>query len=253
MAHDKTQLSPNDGKHDRGEDGDTCKFVLLSELYVLAEMLMDATTKDIILAAIQAQTNDVGMTGKEYIPDTHAVRIIYQGTPEGSPARQFMVNLYTESAIHVLADTVSADIPKDFLYDLTRNMMVKRPLPGLYSSLKEDFFSVRIAWKMQKNMLASKEKNLDKLKYAKESLMSEATNLRTSSAMLETALGISRTSHRSAEDQLKKAQAELIDLKIKVERARQYIPRHLLPNFGSVCFRVLWSLVYSTGKLAALL
>ncbi|KAH6637781.1 hypothetical protein C7974DRAFT_450829 [Boeremia exigua] len=122
------------------------QYRLLCKLYVLAEKLIDSTTKDTIFAALSAHAQEINFV---FLPDSDAVQIIYEGTPENDAARRWLVNLYTD---HGLCDdlglcdelgVIPADFPKDFLMDLAVNMMAKRARPGAYKWMEEKLAQTR--------------------------------------------------------------------------------------------------------------
>jgi len=100
----------------------------MSELYVLAEMLMDDSTKKNILAAIQKRCESPQFGHSP--PEPSAVRTIYDGTPESSPARRSMVDVFSQRASKErIEHWTTENLPKDFLLDLSVNLIAQRPLP----------------------------------------------------------------------------------------------------------------------------
>lgn len=69
-------------------------FELLASLYVSCERYLNKRLQVAIITEILrlASTND--KEGKHWIPTEESVRIIYHGTPEGSPARRLLVDLH---------------------------------------------------------------------------------------------------------------------------------------------------------------
>jgi hypothetical protein len=70
--------------------------VALGKLYVLAEMLMDDTTKDTVHTAILTRLKEPFADGLRCYPGLDAVNIIYGGTTQGNPARRLLIDLYTD-------------------------------------------------------------------------------------------------------------------------------------------------------------
>lgn len=106
------------------------EYVNLSKLYVLAEMLMDEDTKNVVLAAILDKSKEVSVNGTlsyTYYLDGTSIQIIYDRTPEGSPARRLLVDLYTTFGDETFKLAEFPDLPKDFFFDLAVNLMAKRP------------------------------------------------------------------------------------------------------------------------------
>jgi hypothetical protein len=104
----------------------------------MAEMLMDEKTKDIVLAAIVARSLEPYNDGLYYFPGIRCVNIIYNGTPEGSPARHLLARLYTEQNLGSLLKAEHEHIAKDFLYDLSLSLITNRPLLRDFNSMKDD-------------------------------------------------------------------------------------------------------------------
>ncbi|KAF3047463.1 hypothetical protein E8E12_007761 [Didymella heteroderae] len=68
------------------------EYLILSKLYVLAEKLVDETTKQLVLSAIKCRAEDCSYILQEYcLPELDSVRVIYDGTPASSPARELLV------------------------------------------------------------------------------------------------------------------------------------------------------------------
>jgi len=100
----------------------------MSELYVLAEMLMDDSTKNVILAAIRKRCESPQFGHS--LPEPSAVRTIYDGTPESSPARRLMVDVFSQRASKErIEHWTTEDLPKDFILNLSVNLIAQRPLP----------------------------------------------------------------------------------------------------------------------------
>lgn len=67
------------------------EYTLLGKLFVLAEK-----SKEVILAALVARAKESALSNSTiYYPAIYTVQIIYEGTTEGSPACDLMVDLYT--------------------------------------------------------------------------------------------------------------------------------------------------------------
>jgi hypothetical protein len=99
----------------------------LAELYVLAEKLRDVESKDAVITAMIVASRDVQQNGKMYYPGPYPISIIYEGTPEKSLARKFLIDCYTsrDTGIGFRVD----DYPKDFQRELLLNVLEKRNLP----------------------------------------------------------------------------------------------------------------------------
>ncbi|KAH6010119.1 hypothetical protein HBI67_171860 [Parastagonospora nodorum] len=104
------------------------EYATLSKLFVLAEKLMDEDGKTAILAAISARSQEPFSDKILYYPAIDSVQIIYEGTPEHSPARKLLVTLYTNFVTFAFVTEKSDAVPKDFLHDLSLSLLTQRPL-----------------------------------------------------------------------------------------------------------------------------
>jgi hypothetical protein len=105
------------------------EWSVLARLYVLAEMLMDITTKNTVLNALLSKYREV-LNGMRHAPGIESVKIIYEGTSSHSPARRLMVDCYNDITTgSKFITTSSLELPRDFLYDLTIAMLDHRHAP----------------------------------------------------------------------------------------------------------------------------
>jgi hypothetical protein len=91
--------------------------MVLAQVYVLAEKLQDLRTKNAMIVRVFDTMNLRNDKGENTIPYPKAVAHVYEGTPDGSKMRQFLVDAWTAAD----ACTVSqycAVFPKEFLCDL---------------------------------------------------------------------------------------------------------------------------------------
>lgn len=102
------------------------EYTSLSKLFVLAEKLMDDTAKKVVLAAMLARSKEPFSDKQLYYPALDCVQIVYEGTPEQSPARQLLVQLYTDFGNADFITEPAGAIPKDFLYDMSLSMLRNR-------------------------------------------------------------------------------------------------------------------------------
>ncbi len=102
---------------------------LLADLYVLAEKLQDINCKNAIMRAMFHTCRPKGVQGNT--PSAKICCIIYEGTPEGSPMRKLLVDLYTYIATKAWIMSASkGKWPEDFMYELLINVLDKRaPVP----------------------------------------------------------------------------------------------------------------------------
>jgi hypothetical protein len=89
----------------------------LARLYVLGGRLLD----DVIRKALIQEMIRIPQLTRTY-PGQSAVAIIYEGTPEGDPARKLLVNLYASEATK---DWIHTAFNPIFLLDLARELLRK--------------------------------------------------------------------------------------------------------------------------------
>lgn len=100
---------------------------------------MDETSKAVILAALAARAMEPASQDQQlYYPGIDSIQIIYHGTPEDSPAREWLVDVYTKNVTSSFITDKSAMVPKDFLQDLSVSLLTKRPLAKRLEVLKEE-------------------------------------------------------------------------------------------------------------------
>lgn len=110
------------------EEGASDEYYSLSRLFVLAEKLIETTTKSLVLAAMTACSQKSVSNHFLYYPAIDSIQTIYDGTPEGSPARELFVKLYTKHGDASFLTARSSIVPKDFLYELSVSILRTRPL-----------------------------------------------------------------------------------------------------------------------------
>ena len=117
------------GKINFGESPASYNFVTLAKLYGFGERLVDGVFQDRVLDTIVAGVRDA----ERPAPGSVCVNTIYRNTPEGSPARRLMVDIYVNSKF-------TLEEPEyEFLKDLTRALMDKRVLP----KARDDYDALR--------------------------------------------------------------------------------------------------------------
>lgn len=109
-------------------------FVKTCKVYVLAAMLMDEPTKNNFrheMARLTAPNVLPGANaGPSLIPTTEAIVSIYTGTVDGDPARNLLVNLFTEHGNATNGAALIAEpadnLPQAFLKDLMASLLANR-------------------------------------------------------------------------------------------------------------------------------
>lgn len=114
-------------------------FIFPSKLYVLAEKLIDDTAKTAALRALRERATQVTITGALNCPSLEIVNTIYNGTPDPSPARQWLVDQFA----HCLDQSTPFDffprsnsLQREFLADLVGSLISFRPLPATHKAIK---------------------------------------------------------------------------------------------------------------------
>ncbi|EOA89537.1 hypothetical protein ACJQWK_02365 [Exserohilum turcicum] len=101
--------------------------VHLARLYVLGEKLMDKTFQE---AAIDAIIDNASESNAIYVA-RNMIKIIYDGTPKGSPARRLMVDLCAYSAATAPGSTTMALLRgTDFFEELVPALIKVRAIPS---------------------------------------------------------------------------------------------------------------------------
>ncbi|KAL6824003.1 hypothetical protein V8C40DRAFT_247034 [Trichoderma camerunense] len=113
-----------------GLEGNT-EYIQLAKSYALGELLQDTNFKDAVLDGILLKCRSNATDGQSWFPVGPAIRHIYDGTPESSPARRLLVDLYTyHGRGDWLTDWASKDdLPKQFLLDLAVETLETRACP----------------------------------------------------------------------------------------------------------------------------
>ena len=112
------------------------EFVKLAHMYVLGEKVQDDTFCDAVIDTTIDKIMYHLADGTRWFATTDPVNIIYGGTPTGSPARRFLVDIYVR---YGKSDWVEEerDVDHEVLLDLARAFLDSRPQPkrdGIRSS-----------------------------------------------------------------------------------------------------------------------
>lgn len=183
-------------------------------------MLMDNETKTIVVAAMVAKSEEHEKSREyAYFPNIMCIKIVYDRTTEGSPARGFLVDLYTKEYVKgSISDTEVDKMPKDFLYDLTISLSAKRPLLQDYD-----------------NLSAAHVKELENVQDLKTHVKERTKKLKeknqTIKSLEEAMRKLNATAKKVTDNKLKAAKAQIEKLKGGMERMRKYIPKGLHSQF----------------------
>lgn len=102
------------------------EYMALFKLYILGEKFQDSLAKDAATTAILHLSKSRYTDGYWALPLPPVVDLIYNGTPEGSPARRLIADLWSTPTLNSLQELRSA-LPKDFLSDLV--VVMRNELP----------------------------------------------------------------------------------------------------------------------------
>lgn len=104
----------------------------LAKLYVLAEKLQDGEAKRTVLQTFLLSSRVGGLFSKPYALGPELVHIVYEGTPQGSPMRRLIVDLYTYRAekTWITKHAEEWEWPADFYKELALNLLDKRTACG---------------------------------------------------------------------------------------------------------------------------
>lgn len=109
-------------------------YLALSKLYVLAEKLMDDKAKSTVMFELFVLGHQTDAKGMHTHPSLETIWVIYNGTPERSLLRKWLVGVYTDYVGEEAGSELfphAKDFPHEFLVDLVTSMITFRPLPGL--------------------------------------------------------------------------------------------------------------------------
>ncbi|KAI5361704.1 hypothetical protein Slin14017_G084370 [Septoria linicola] len=104
--------------------------ITLAEAYILGEELIDSAFQDSIMTSFRAMSS-LARTPIVRSVIAEVVKIIYEGTPESSAARQFVAILYSEHMSKKDLKTRRDSFPVDFLFDV---LMHKAPETKLHDT-----------------------------------------------------------------------------------------------------------------------
>ena len=102
------------------------KLKNMVKLYVLCEKSEDIRGKNAMLEVILGEIRN-----RYTLPSTSTTKIIYEGTPRNSPIRKLFVDAYVELHSRLsISRTKWEDWPKEFLFDLSSQLLDRCMLPG---------------------------------------------------------------------------------------------------------------------------
>lgn len=102
----------------------------LFSIHVFAEKLQDVSAKNAILKATVQRTAQSQIKDDKkvwFVPSLIVVNLVYYGTPETSPARRLLINIWSTLNFTAIF-TAAKELHADFLADLEKEMQLIRPL-----------------------------------------------------------------------------------------------------------------------------
>ena len=110
-------------------------YLTLTSVYVLAEMLGDVVTKNLVLDSILVRARELQLDRSHayHLPHVEAIQVIYARTPVGSLARKLLVDLHNEQegAFSFLGN--SDDVPLEFRKELARRKGIRTNTRELFA------------------------------------------------------------------------------------------------------------------------
>lgn len=103
-------------------------FQTLAHAYVFAEEILDIGFKNAVLNSIIRRVHTYLSDGWRYLPVHAAINIIYEGTPQHSPARRLMVDLHFFHAKSSWYRDHATEYHPEFLRDLLVKLLEGRHL-----------------------------------------------------------------------------------------------------------------------------
>jgi hypothetical protein len=202
------------------------EYVSLSKLYVLAKKLMDDEARDTVLAAMASRSVEEAYDGQLYFPPDYLARTIYDGTVEGDPTRKLLVDLYTQFGTENSIAPVE-ELPKDFLYDMTRSLLGQRPLPQTYASVQTEVATLKSKLATKTKEAVRKDDTISALRDSVAGLEEELKDTESDRDKYMSQWNTMDNIKWMAEFKATITEAQVADLKRKVERMQPYVPRHL--------------------------
>lgn len=117
------------------------EWLLLCRLYVLAEKLQDTAAKHSAIDAMRKHGEENAWRPGMKLWDPAAINELYLGTPDRSPARRLVVDLYALLGKSDWLECRLSKLPKAFLYDIALSMIEypRRTLGGNVPTLALEY------------------------------------------------------------------------------------------------------------------
>lgn len=142
-------------------------FLILGKLYVLTERLIDEKTQSSVRSAMNLY--ECGEFNEIYEPQLvwpsiDSINIIYNGTPENSAARRWIVDMYVQ-CVDLESDLFPSaqEFPHDFLIDLIKNVVTSWPRLSTHISLENKLAETEAEHERSKEYARTKEEDCNRL------------------------------------------------------------------------------------------
>lgn len=107
----------------------------LCRLYVLAERLQDIETKNLVIDGMFLHLQETvplfssTVIGKDRANvGMNSLKLLYEHTPENSPARRLAVDFYAKSGRAEWLQSSKGEYPEEFVFDVAIRLMQKRSI-----------------------------------------------------------------------------------------------------------------------------
>jgi hypothetical protein len=99
-------------------------YLLLADIYILADFLVDPSTKNIVVDTMLAQARvNIGPysnSGQYHLPGIEVINTIYAKTVEGDGARKLLIELHDANKVKLADVQKWKDISPEFMNELTK-------------------------------------------------------------------------------------------------------------------------------------
>ncbi|KAF3004966.1 hypothetical protein E8E13_008000 [Curvularia kusanoi] len=153
------------------------QFLALSKLYVLAEQLLDGTTKNAAFAALAAHAKDADFT---ILPNEASVYVIYEGKTDGNKARQWLIDLYVDHGGTRAFGSSELGYQSEFIADVADGLLATRIKPGFHEHLRDQLKFAEGMLQKDADDLAGAKDSIRTRDYQIEQLQKEVKKLRRS-------------------------------------------------------------------------
>lgn len=110
------------------------EWLALCRLYALAEYLLDYWAKNRVIDGMHTYLTkilpkELKLESPSELFSAEAVQVVYDGTPEGSPVRRLITDLYAIHGRDIWLKNAKEEFPTEFLYEIALKMLQLRPRP----------------------------------------------------------------------------------------------------------------------------